>query len=90
MPPTEPKRKPMHPTTPKRLAERITSLEREMKRLREEPIVDRILLGCGCQVVIHNFNGVMVKYCPQHNTFIFSPNHDEGDVFYFVNEEQRP
>ncbi|MCL4299517.1 MAG: hypothetical protein KJ077_27525 [Anaerolineae bacterium] len=90
MPPIEPKKKVMHPTTPRRLAERITSLEKEMKRLREEPIVDSILLGCGCKVVIHNFNGIMIKYCDRHVTFHYSPYHEEGDVLYFVTEDNRP
>lgn len=48
-----------------------------------------LTLPCGCRVEQHGTHGITIKYCPRHETFVFSPRHDGTDVFYFVAEEEK-
>jgi hypothetical protein len=85
MPPHKPKW-----ITPARLAQRRAELEREVARLQATPLNASFLLPCGCKVEQFNQHGIQVSYCERHKSFIYSPRHDGSDVFYFVNEEQKP
>lgn len=86
MPPEEPKV--MHPTTPARLADRAKALQKEIERLEES--TPRLILPCGCKVEQFCSYGIVVKYCPRHSTFTYSPRGLTGDVFFFVTEDNQP
>lgn len=92
MPPIEPDQTWfMHPTARQRLKERAKSLRAEIERLEgNEPAIPRIILPCGCKIEPYDWHGFIVTYCPRHNNFVYSPHYDGTDVFYFVDEENRP
>ncbi|NJN99751.1 MAG: hypothetical protein HC875_39445 [Anaerolineales bacterium] len=74
----------------RRLRQRQQSLEHELARVNTALAVPHILLPCGCKIEQFGHNSIKTIYCHRHQSFIFSPRDDGSDVFYFVNEEQRP
>lgn len=86
----------MHPTTPQRLKERQATFQSELDRIERLAASSNRLsdvglrLICGCKIESYDMHGIIVTYCGRHKSFTFSPRMNGTDVFYFIDEEQRP